>query len=461
MNDHDSERLAGALVADGLVATGDLESADVVVFNTCCIRENADNKFYGHLGNLKSLRESRPGMQIAVGGCLAQMDRERIRERAAHVDVVFGTHNLSRAPQLLRQAAQSGPVVEILEEPLPTVGPSADGHQVAALAAVRDLPYAAWVTIQTGCDNSCAFCIVPSVRGGEVSRPVEDLVAEVRALARRGVTEVTLLGQNVNSYGRDLTRRRPLFAELLRAVGAVEGIRRVRFTSPHPKDLRPETIAAMAETEEVCNHLHLPLQSGSDATLVAMRRGYTADRYLARLAAARAAIPDLAVTTDLIVGFPGETEADFDRTLEVAAEASYDSAYTFIFSARPGTRAATMEDQFVPPDVAVERMERLRMVVERTAFGPAPRPGGPGRGGGSRGAVQARSQCDHRAHPSEQAGPFRSDRGSTDPRRLVCRRGGHRRRPPSPDRCAALGDRRSRPPGPHPRLRRLSPFLRC
>jgi tRNA-2-methylthio-N6-dimethylallyladenosine synthase len=368
MNDHDSERLAGALVADGLVAAPDLESADVVVFNTCCIRENADNRFYGHLGNLKALRQSRPDMQIAVGGCLAQMDRERIRERASHVDVVFGTHNLSRAPELLRQAARSGPVVEILDEPLPTQDPTAGDQQVAALAAVRDLPYAAWVTIQTGCDNSCAFCIVPTVRGGEVSRPIEDLVVEVGVLAGRGVTEVTLLGQNVNSYGRDLTRRRPLFAELLRAVGEVEGIRRVRFTSPHPKDLRPETIAAMAETDEVCNHLHLPLQSGSDATLAAMRRGYTADRYLARLAEARAAIPDLAVTTDLIVGFPGETEADFERTLEVAAEASYDSAYTFIFSPRPGTRAAVMEDRFVPGDVAAERMERLRMVVERSAL---------------------------------------------------------------------------------------------
>ncbi len=366
MNDHDSERLAGALLADGLVATPDIEAADVVVFNTCCIRENADNKFYGHLGNLKTLRERRPGMQIAVGGCLAQMDGERVRQRAAHVDVVFGTHNLTRAPELLRRAARSGPVVEILDGPPPGAEPAAE--QVAALNAVRDLPYAAWVTIQMGCDNSCAFCIVPSVRGGEVSRPFEELVDEVRTLAGRGVTEVSLLGQNVNSYGRDLTRRRPLFGDLLRAVGAVDGIRRVRYTSPHPKDLRPETIAAMAETEEVCNHLHLPLQSGSDAVLTAMRRGYTAERYLARLAAARAAIPDLAVTTDIIVGFPGETEDDFDRTLEVAAEASYDSAYTFIFSPRPGTRAAAMTDRFVPADVVAERFERLRTVVERSAL---------------------------------------------------------------------------------------------
>jgi tRNA-2-methylthio-N6-dimethylallyladenosine synthase len=368
MNEHDSERLAGALVADGLVATPDLESADVVVFNTCCIRENADNKFYGHLGNLKTLRESRPGMQIAVGGCLAQMDGDRIRQRASHVDVVFGTHNLSRAPELLRQAAATGPVVEILDEPMAVADPGVPDQTGAALAAVRDLPYAAWVTIQTGCDNSCAFCIVPSVRGGEVSRPLDDLLSEVEALAARGVTEVTLLGQNVNSYGRDLTRRRPLFAELLGRVGGVQGIRRVRFTSPHPKDLRPETIAAMADTDEVCNHLHLPLQSGSDAVLSAMRRGYTADRYLARLAAARSAIPDLAVTTDLIVGFPGETEDDFERTLEVAAEAGYDSAYTFIFSPRPGTRAAAMIDAFVPAEVVADRFDRLRTVVERSAL---------------------------------------------------------------------------------------------
>jgi tRNA-2-methylthio-N6-dimethylallyladenosine synthase len=368
MNEHDSERLAGALVADGLVATTDMESADVVVFNTCCIRENADNKFYGHLGNLKSLRESRPDMQIAVGGCLAQMDKEKIRERAGHVDVVFGTHNLTAAPGLLRRASVEGPIVEILDEPVPVGEPTAADQQTAALAAVRDLPYAAWVTIQMGCDNSCAYCIVPAVRGPEVSRTMDDLIGEVEELARRGVTEVTLLGQNVNSYGRDLTKRRPLFGDLLRATGAVPGIRRIRFTSPHPKDLRPEVIAAMAETPEVCNHLHLPLQSGSDAVLVAMRRGYTAERYMDRLAAARAGIPDLAVTTDLIVGFPGETEDDFERTLEVAAEAAFDSAYTFVFSPRPGTRAADMGDRFLPVEVTAERMERLRNVVERSAL---------------------------------------------------------------------------------------------
>jgi tRNA-2-methylthio-N6-dimethylallyladenosine synthase len=368
MNEHDSERLAGALVADGLVSTPDMESADVVVFNTCCIRENADNKFYGHLGNLKSLRESRPDMQIAVGGCLAQMDKEKIRQRAGHVDVVFGTHNLTSAPELLRRAATEGPLVEILDEPVAAGDPSAADQHSAALAAVRDLPYAAWVTIQMGCDNSCAYCIVPAVRGPEVSRTMEDLIGEVEELAHRGVTEVTLLGQNVNSYGRDLTRRSPLFGDLLRATGRVAGIRRIRFTSPHPKDLRPEVISAMAETQEVCNHLHLPLQSGSDTVLTSMRRGYTAERYLERLAAARAGIPDLAVTTDLIVGFPGETEDDFERTLEVAAEAAFDSAYTFVFSPRPGTRAAAMVERFVAAEVVAERMERLRAVVERSAL---------------------------------------------------------------------------------------------
>jgi tRNA-2-methylthio-N6-dimethylallyladenosine synthase len=363
MNEHDSERLAGLLVADGLEPTDDVEQADVVVLNTCCIRENADNKLYGHLGQLKAVRDRRPGMQIAVGGCLAQKDRQTIRERAAHVDVVFGTHNLVRAPVLLRQAATSGPVVEVLDAP-----DAAGGPEHEALTAVREVAYAAWVTIQIGCDNSCAFCIVPQVRGPEVSRPFDGVVSEVGALAARGVSEVTLLGQNVNSYGRDLTRRRPLFSELLRAVGSISGIRRVRFTSPHPKDLRPETIAAMAETESVCEHLHLPLQSGSDRVLAIMRRGYTAERYLTRLDAAKSAVADLAVTTDIIVGFPGETDDDFERTLEVAATAAYDSAYTFVFSPRPGTRAAAMTDLFVPPSVVAERFERLRVVVERSAL---------------------------------------------------------------------------------------------
>jgi len=364
MNEHDSERLAGLLVADGMEAAPSMEEADVVVLNTCCIRENADQRLYGTLGRLKELVDARPGLQIAVGGCLAQKDRELIQEKVGWVDVVFGTHNLTSAPELLRRSRSEGPVMEILDAP----APESATNPLLGPGAVRELPYVAWVNIQTGCDNSCAFCIVPSVRGPEVSRPFDDIVAEVDLLAQRGVGEVTLLGQNVNSYGRDLTKRRPLFAELLRAVGAVEGIGRVRFTSPHPKDLRPETIEAMAVTPEVCEQLHLPLQSGSDAVLRAMRRGYTAQRYLERLAAARAAIDDLAVTTDIIVGFPGESDDDFERTLEVCAEAAYDSAFTFIFSPRPGTRAADMEATFVPADVISERFERLKTVIDRSAL---------------------------------------------------------------------------------------------
>jgi tRNA-2-methylthio-N6-dimethylallyladenosine synthase len=387
MNEHDSERIAADLLAEGMERTESLEEADVVVLNTCCIRENADNKLYGNLGHLRSIAAERPGLQIAVGGCLAQKDRELILERAPHVAAVFGTHNVARLPALLRQASEHGPVVEILD------APASDEDAFASALAVRpDLPHAAWVTIQVGCDNSCAFCIVPSVRGPEQSRPFADLLNEVHQLAQRGTTEVTLLGQNVNSYGRDLTlahrgggdplalehdcgsryargrhRVEPLFADLLRAVGALEGIRRIRFTSPHPKDLRAETIAAMAETPAVCPQLHLPLQSGSDRILKAMRRGYSAERYLERLEAARAAVDDLAVTTDIIVGFPGESDADFEATLEVTAAAGYDGAYTFIYSPRPGTLAAKWEDRFIPDEVVAERFARLKEVVDRSA----------------------------------------------------------------------------------------------
>jgi tRNA-2-methylthio-N6-dimethylallyladenosine synthase len=260
---------------------------------------------------------------------------------------------VGRAAELLDEARRTGPVVEILEQAV-----ADDGDAFPSALPVHDLPHAAWVTIQIGCDNKCAFCIVPAVRGKEISRPFDELVAEVEQLAADGVIEITLLGQNVNSYGRDITKRRPLFAELLRAVGAIDGIRRVWFTSPH----------AMAETPAVCEHLHLPLQSGSDRVLAAMHRGYTAKRYLEKLNAARAAIPDLAVTTDIIVGFPGETDDDFEKTLAVAAEAEYDSAYTFLFSSRPGTEAAGMTERFVPADVAGDRFQRLRVVVERSAL---------------------------------------------------------------------------------------------
>ncbi|MFZ9697375.1 MAG: tRNA (N6-isopentenyl adenosine(37)-C2)-methylthiotransferase MiaB, partial [Ilumatobacteraceae bacterium] len=373
MNEHDSERIAGLLEADGYSRASSDDEADVIVVNTCCIRENADMRLYGQLGWLKSWKDEAPGRQIVVSGCLSQKDKDVVLQKAGWVDVVMGTHNVHRTAELLRESRASGPIVEILDEAV------VDDHAMfpSALPARRETTYNAWVTIQIGCDNSCAFCIVPAVRGREMSRPFAEIVDEVRVLAGQGVTEVTLLGQNVNSYGRDLqlARRRegeeaslrPLFADLLREVGAVDGLRRVRFTSPHPKDMRPETFVAMAETSTVCEHLHYPLQSGSDRVLALMHRGYTADRYLERLAEARRTIHDLAVSTDIIVGFPGETEDDFERTLEVAAEAEYDYAYTFIFSPRDGTEAATLVDHFVDPAVISERFSRLRLVVERAA----------------------------------------------------------------------------------------------
>ncbi len=376
MNEHDSERIAGLLEADGLVRAETEDDADVVVLNTCCIRENADNKLYGNLGHLKTWKSRRDGRQIVVSGCLAQKDQDVVARRAGLVDVVMGTHNVHRAAELLAESrAAAGPITEILSEAV------IDDHAMfpSALPARRETSYNAWVTIQIGCDNNCAFCIVPAVRGAEISRPYDEILDEVNALARDGVSEVTLLGQNVNSYGRDLqlaarragddtARLRPLFADLLRDVGATAGVRRVRYTSPHPKDMRPETFAAMAETPSVCPHLHYPLQSGSDRVLALMHRGYTAERYLERLAQARATVPDLAVSTDIIVGFPGETDDDFERTLEVAAAAEYDDAYTFIFSPRPGTEAADMEADFVDPAIASERFQRLRIVIERSAL---------------------------------------------------------------------------------------------
>ncbi|HEY5663536.1 MAG TPA: tRNA (N6-isopentenyl adenosine(37)-C2)-methylthiotransferase MiaB [Ilumatobacter sp.] len=376
MNEHDSERIAGLLEADGMVRAASEDDADVVVLNTCCIRENADNKLYGNLGHLRPWKDAKQGRQIVVSGCLAQKDRELVARKAGHVDVVMGTHNVHRAAELLHEAAGAGaPITEILDAAV------IDDHAMfpSALPARRETSYNAWVTIQIGCDNNCAFCIVPAVRGVEISRPYADIVDEVERLAADGVTEVTLLGQNVNSYGRDLqaaarragdtdARLRPLFGELLRDVGGVAGIRRVRYTSPHPKDMRPETFAAMAETAAVCEHLHYPLQSGSDRVLALMHRGYTAERYLEKLTEARRVVADLAVSTDIIVGFPGETDDDFERTLEVAAAAEYDYAYMFIFSPRPGTEAAEMHDRFVDPAVAGERFQRLRIVVERSAL---------------------------------------------------------------------------------------------
>ncbi len=460
MNEHDSERIAGLLEADGLVpATGD-DVPDVMVLNTCCIRENADNKFYGNLGHLKSVKDAHPGMEIVVAGCLAQKDRDQVRARAPYVDVVVGTHNVGRTVELLHTARAEGPVTEILE------AATAEDHAEfpSALPTKRELPYAAWVTIQIGCDNSCAFCIVPAVRGPEISRSVDDIVGEVERLAADGVTEVTLLGQNVNSYGRDLTlaarkaggdvRVRPLFADLLGAVSAIDGIRRVRYTSPHPKDLRDETIAAMAAHDEVCNHLHLPLQAGSDRVLAAMHRGYTAERYLARLAAARRHVADLAVTTDIIVGFPGETDADFEATLAVAAEAEYDSAYTFIFSPRPGTEAAERVDEFVDGGGGGRALRSAPPRGRAQRAAPARGSRRTDRGSAGRGAEPEGPRRADRAHGPEQAGALRI--GDPDPGRLVRHGRDHRRGPAPPPRRAARHRVRRHPPHADTRRGRLS-----
>ena len=364
MNEHDSERVAGLFEADGMTAASGLDEADVVFVNTCCIRENADNKLYGTLGHLKAAKNRRPGLRIVVGGCLAQKDRDLVRQRAPWVDVVFGTHNLPRVLDLLDRAEEHGPVTEIREEPL------GGEDAISDLPVRRELAHSAWVSITVGCNNACTFCIVPIVRGPEVSRRPGEIIRQVQALASDGVVEVTLLGQNVNSYGRDLGvdgRHRPVFADLLRRVGEVPGICRVRFTSPHPKDMREDLARAMAETPAVCDQLHLPLQSGSARILRAMQRGYTPQRFLAKLRMMEQAVPGLATSTDVIVGFPGETEADFRATLAVVEEARFDGAFMFVYSPRPGTQAATMEGQ-VDPAAAAERFARLADLQRRISL---------------------------------------------------------------------------------------------
>jgi tRNA-2-methylthio-N6-dimethylallyladenosine synthase len=353
MNEHDSERIGGLLMADGMSPTEVAEDARVIVLNTCAIRENADNKLYGNLGHLKPLKERRPDLRIVVAGCLAQKDRGAIQRRAPWVDVVVGTHALPHLLELLRRAEAEGPQMDVRE--YTDTFPS-------ALPAARHDRFRAWVSIAVGCDNACTFCIVPLVRGAQRSRPIGDVVAEVQGLVARGVVEVTLLGQNVNTYGRDLTvprsSRRPLFARLLREVDGIDGIRRVRFTSPHPHDFTPDVIEAMAECGSVCEHIHFPLQSGSDRVLRAMQRSYRRERYLDWLERIRRAIPDIAVSTDIIVGFPGETEDDFRSTLDAVERARFDSAYTFQYSPRPGTRAGSMPEQ-VAKEVVQERFDRL------------------------------------------------------------------------------------------------------
>jgi tRNA-2-methylthio-N6-dimethylallyladenosine synthase len=358
MNMHDSERLAGLLEGAGYQRAAEGAEPDVVVFNTCAVRENADNRLYGNLGHLLPVKNAHPGMQIAVGGCLAQKDRATITERAPWVDVVFGTNNIGSLPVLLERArVQQQAQVEILEslERFPSV-----------LPVSRDSAYSAWVAISVGCNNTCTFCIVPSLRGREEDRRPGDVLAEIGALAAEGVLEITLLGQNVNSYGVGFGDRLA-FGKLLRACGEIDGLERVRFTSPHPRDFTDDVIDAMAGTPNVMPQLHMPLQSGSDRVLRAMRRAYRRDKYLAILNRVRAAMPAAAITTDIIVGFPGETEQDFADTLDLVREARFAGAFTFQYSIRAGTPAAEMPDQ-VPPEVVAERYERLAALVAEVSL---------------------------------------------------------------------------------------------
>jgi tRNA-2-methylthio-N6-dimethylallyladenosine synthase len=356
MNAHDSERIKGMLESIGLGEAPSQDEADVVVFNTCTIREKPDQRLAAHLAQAKVLKDGDPERVIAVGGCYAEAQRERIFERYPFVDVAFGPGSIPHLADWLG-AGGDGPRGRFAEWM----------HFAGDLPTRRERPFQAWVQVSMGCNSKCAYCIVPSVRGREQSRQPEDIVAEVSALAADGVREVTLLGQNVNSYGRDLLPEiRTGFAELLRVCDEVDGVERIRFTSPHPKDFRPDLIEAMADCAAVCEHAHLPLQSGSTAVLKRMRRTYSRDRFTRLAGDMRAAIPDLALTTDLIVGFPGETEADFCQTLEVVEEVGFDGAFTFVFSPRSGTEAATMPDQ-VPDEVKGDRIKRLIEVVQRVA----------------------------------------------------------------------------------------------
>jgi tRNA-2-methylthio-N6-dimethylallyladenosine synthase len=357
MNVHDSERLSGSLEAAGYVPADGAEP-DIVVINTCAVRENADNKLYGNLGHLAGVKRRHEGMQIAVGGCLAQKDKNVILEKAPWVDVVFGTHNMGSLPSLLERARHNDEAqLEILDalEVFPSTLPTK-----------RDSTYSGWVSISVGCNNTCTFCIVPALRGKEKDRRPGEILAEIQALVDDGAVEVTLLGQNVNSYGVEFGDRHA-FGKLLRAAGEIEGLERIRFTSPHPAAFTDDVIDAMAETPNVMPQLHMPLQSGSDRILKAMRRSYRSEKFLGILDRVRAKIPNAAISTDIIVGFPGETEEDFRETLRVVEAARFASAFTFQYSIRPGTPAATMEDQ-VPKEVVQERYDRLIALQERISW---------------------------------------------------------------------------------------------
>ena len=354
MNVHDSERISGLLIDAGYTQALADTHPDLVVFNTCAVRENADNKLYGNLSFLAPRKKSDPNFQIAVGGCMAQKDQDAIIKRAPYVDVVFGTHNIGSLPTLLERA-------RIEEQSQVEIKESLE-HFPSTLPVKRDSAFSAWVSVSVGCNNTCAFCIVPQLRGIEKDRPTEDILREVRALVDQGVIEITLLGQNVNAYGVDFGDRLA-FSKLLRACGEIEGLERLRFMSPHPRDFTDDVIDAMAQTPNVMPHLHMPLQSGSDKVLQAMRRSYRRDRYLGILEKVRSAIPDAAITTDIIVGFPGESDEDFAQTIDLVKEAKFSAAYTFQYSKRPGTPAATMPDQ-VNDEVMAERYNQLHQVQQ-------------------------------------------------------------------------------------------------
>ena len=355
MNAHDSERIKGLLEELGLGEARSQEQADVIVLNTCTIREKPDTRFAAHMGNAAKLKRERPGTIVAVGGCYAEAQRERLFALYPDVDVAFGPGTISHLGAWLGAGGEG--------VARGAFGTGDERAFAAGLPTRRERRFQAWVQVSMGCNSVCSYCIVPAVRGRETSRRPGEVLAEVEQLAAHGVREVTLLGQNVNSYGRDVGSS---FAELLRAVDAVDGIDRIRFTSPHPKDFRSDVIAAMAECAAVCEHAHLPLQSGSSRVLKAMRRTYSRERYIRLVTGLRSAIPDLALTTDIIVGFPGETDDDFRETLEVVEEVGFDGAFTFVYSPRAGTEAAAMPDQ-VPDEVRRERIERLVELVQRVA----------------------------------------------------------------------------------------------
>ena len=356
MNEHDSERIAGLFEQDGMVRAIDEDAADVLFVNTCTIRENADDKLYGTLGQLKQWKLKKENRKLLVGGCAAQKDKSLVRDKAPWVDVVLGTHNLTNVINLLNQSEDWGPVTEIIHEidEMPTEAPS-----------IRESEFSAWLTIQIGCNNSCTFCIVPTVRGAEISRRPSDIINEAKSMIDSGVKEITLLGQNVNSYGRDLridNKARPYFAQLLYKLNELDGLERIRFTSPHPKDFKKETLEAVNDLEKVCKQVHVPLQSGSSKVLSKMQRGYTKEKFLEKIELVKNTVDNVSLTSDVIVGFPGETEDDFIDTLEVLMSSEFDSIFMFQFSPRPGTRAYDMKDDFIEKEIITDRFNRLKEI---------------------------------------------------------------------------------------------------